>query len=202
MTKFFKFTKLLSATSLLFIASLTSAQADGWYGKLNLGYTSQKALDVAGQLPVIEIFPAPPLIELFDYKPGISWGGAIGYQMNMLRMEAEFGMNNLNFDMINEFDELTRTNGKSMSFMANGYLDFDMDAVLLPYVGVGVGYSKSTMGSTKDKYFAMQGMVGFNFELNENMLVGIEYRYKTSISGALYDTMASHSGILSIRANF
>jgi opacity protein-like surface antigen len=58
------------------------------------------------------------------------------------------------------------------------------------------------MGSTKDKYFAMQGMVGFNFELNENMLVGIEYRYKTSISGALYDTMASHSGILSIRANF
>ncbi len=34
-----------------------------------------------------------------------------------------------------------------------------------------------------------------NFELNENMLVGLEYRYKTSISGALYDTMASHSGI-------
>lgn len=198
-----KIFKLIIGFTSLFLMGLTSAQADdGWYGKLNIGYSSPKSLDVTGDFAGIAIVPAPALPTAFDYKAGVSFGGAIGYQVSMLRLEGEFSINSLDYDILDDLGGITRTEGKSNSFALNGYLDFDMDSVIQPFIGGGLGYNNATLGAFKDKYFSMQGMVGFAYSVNENFVIGVEYRYSTSISGAQYDTMASHNGILSLRANF
>jgi outer membrane autotransporter protein len=122
------------------------------------------------------------------FDTGYTSGAALGYRFNRnFRAEAEVAYRN------NHLDELKGNGCKdhpkgykdSISFMANGYYDFDLDACFTPYVGLGVGYTNAKAHFSHEDYhlrgtsdgIAGQVIVGVSTRIYQNTDLGLEYRY-------------------------
>ncbi|MEE8165651.1 MAG: outer membrane beta-barrel protein, partial [Myxococcota bacterium] len=126
-------------------------------------------------------------------KPGYTVGAAIG--MPFLKLfRAEIALNYRSSD-INEMAVQPGARGANgdislFSAMANGYVDYDLDLGVVPYLGFGVGYGRLKLrADNRDARFAIRDkasvfvwniMVGGTLPYSDTVDFTAEYRYLAS----------------------
>lgn len=143
-----------------------------------------------------------------DYKVGGLAGIAAGYRFNRYtRFEAEFAYRR------NELDKLIYegvahhpdSHIRTLSYMANTYIDFPVCSTLKPYVGAGLGYMDSDYKiRTETEHFqgsssglAAQLMAGVAVPVGLSTEVGVEYRYFIG-----RENFRDHSAVLTAKYMF
>lgn len=91
------------------------------------------------------------------FKVGYAGALALGYQFNScfrLEGEAAYRRNNFSHAKANGIRLHGKGHAETLSFMANGYLDFDTSTFccVRPYVGVGAGYAHIKARLASDYY--------------------------------------------------
>ena len=137
-----------------------------------------------------------------DFDPGYMATAAVGYNWFFpesiadLRVELE---GSYRFNDTNSLGNLA-LDGEAEVFgaMVNSYVDFRTTWPVVPYLGVGFGaarvmYEDNGAGITppiddNDTEFTYQVMGGFNYDLNDHMAIGVEYRYFQTEGLELWDT--------------
>ena len=170
-----KFIFGLIACTLLALPAV-SLGATGWYGgvKAGVAIAADSDLSVTG-LPTLQI----------EYDAGYTISGAIGYIMEKFRLEGELSyqandvdsLGGVSLDLLGESVEVT-----ALTFLANGYWDFDNGSGFTPYLTTGIGMTKVELEATgepseDDTVFAYQFGVGVGLSLSETVLLDVGYRY-------------------------
>jgi outer membrane protein OmpA-like peptidoglycan-associated protein len=150
----------------------------------------------------VNVFPEDSDLGSAEADLDWSWAtaGSVGYMFgNGFRAEGEFGYRP------NDVDSVTGVPGASgdystMSFMANLLYDFRISKFpITPYIGVGLGLARvhadgvaPAAGVTIDDSsvgFAMQGIVGASYDLNEHLSFTADYRH-IRVPDLSFDTSA------------
>lgn len=207
-------TKAALAATTLFISSAALAADPNWYvsGAGGATWFEQADGEVNGN----------SLETSFD--TGYVFLGAGGYRFgNGFRAEGEFGYRRSSTDstQINSGPEFNSDGSMSaLSFMANGYYDFDVGMKIKPYIGGGIGVARVSandirINSTQlvddsDTVFAYQAIGGLGYDLTQNLTAFVEYRYFATVdpsfnasNGGNYDSQfMSHNALLGVRYHF
>lgn len=114
----------------------------------------------------------------------LGWAGLgkVGYDWGMFRTELELSYRQNDLD-----GGATGGDISSWSGMINALYDFKGMGKFIPYIGAGIGVTryKSDMTiagrsiSESDPVLAVQGIVGVNYAVTDNWLVGLDYHYLT-----------------------
>ena len=104
---------------------------------------------------------------------GISYEGVLGMGIGQaMRIEGALGYDNADIGNV-DIDV--------WSLFANLYYDFKLDGALTPYVLAGLGYSEvRAEGNGSDGSFGAQFGGGVGFNINENWIIDLRYRYLVS----------------------
>ncbi|MBN1279084.1 MAG: acyloxyacyl hydrolase [Chlorobium sp.] len=113
-----------------------------------------------------------------EYDTGAAFSGSLGMDYDGYRVEGEVAYQK------NEIDNLG-SDVSVLSFMANGYLDFQMErSRIIPFVSAGVSYAKvdvDTLGDDgSDGVFAFQLGAGAGFQISSRVTIDAKYRYFAS----------------------
>ncbi|MDD2388118.1 MAG: outer membrane beta-barrel protein [Desulfobacterales bacterium] len=124
-----------------------------------------------------------------EYDPGVTVGGAIGYDFGMPRVELEMAY------YYNDADNVTPTSSKlyaineitALNFMVNGYIDVETQTALTPYVYAGIGLALLDtndfvitgvqFGNDDDSVFAWQLGAGIGYSITKTIEIDLCYRY-------------------------
>jgi opacity protein-like surface antigen len=166
------------------VQSQAQPRPNTWYGKVDGGGSWIADTD----LKEVFGFVAPDAEVAFN--PGAHFGFGVGYNVTeWFAAEAEVAVN------WNEIDKMTGAerldaNFINAPFMINAKFQLPTPSGIRPFIGAGVGGASSVLdvnrleygpvrvwGSASDKTFAMQGFAGFQFDFNDRMSLGLEYRY-------------------------
>jgi OmpA-OmpF porin, OOP family len=163
--------KTTLALAALVAGGAGTANAEGWYGRADVGY------GIGGEADV-ETAPRP-----MDLKSDMTQGVGLGYAFDSgLRFEGELS---------HRFNQITPDVGvvtdgdiHAWAGMLNGYYDFNSGGDVQPYLGVGVGVARLN-GTANGPYafndtdtrLAFQGMAGLAFSLSEQLSLDVGYRY-------------------------
>ncbi len=146
-----------------------------------------------------------------SFEAGWNAGGAIGYDFGMFRTDFEFGyrkngLESITWDGISE--SLTE-NITVMSYLANGYFDFDTSTAFTPYVGFGVGFANIEIPADTDSVFAYKITAGLEYALSPAFSLTGDYTFfgtsdsKFTDSGVTIESeYDSHNINAGIRLNF
>ncbi len=152
-----------------------------------------------------------------DYDLGLAVMGVIGYSFGGPRIEGElsYRINGTNSAQvtntgISAIDTSPDGDFDTIAMMANFYYDIDIDSIVTPYIGAGVGGAYANHDSIGDEVtFAYQGIVGVSFYLAENIDAFVDYRYfgTTKVEGGDIGRAAdidnvSHTLMAGLRYNF
>jgi opacity protein-like surface antigen len=125
------------------VLAATAARADdGWYGSFHLGGAYLLDAEVDTRLRGGGSVIVPDGSE-FAYDLGWSFGGTVGYDLGFLRFDVELNYNKNTVSRLNSTPatgELT-----TISYLLNGYLDFDVIPNTTVYIGGGVGVSSQKL---------------------------------------------------------
>ena len=123
-----------------------------------------------------------------SFDTGYGLNGAFGYDMGAYRVEGEIGYRMFDVDTVTGPGVPPGVTGdvSALTFMANGYYDFDMGSPLTPYVGVGLGFVTAdieleapgfgTLDISSDE-FAYQFMVGAGYDISSTTVLTAGYRF-------------------------
>lgn len=179
----------ICALALSLTATTVQAQtlANTWYGKVDAG------VSIVGDTQLKELFGPVIGDNSVEFDPGARFGVTAGYNFcEWFAAEGEIGMM---WNEVSKMGNATRMDAMfyNAPFMVNAKFQLPNPSRVRPYVGAGVGGAGATMdinhltygdtrisGTASDFVFAWQGFGGVLFELNENMSVGVEYRYVRS----------------------
>jgi opacity protein-like surface antigen len=144
------------------------------------------------------------------FKTGYLINGAVGLKNDMFRLEAEIGYHR---NAPDTWGGGPATGYISLwSFMANGYIDFDMkESGISPYIMAGLGCADATDHYTanySDTVFAWQAGAGIGIKAGDKVTVDIGYRYfkpsdvewSDGVSTHTY-SLGSHNIVAGIRYN-
>lgn len=159
-----------------------------------------------------------------SFETGYALLGAAGRQFgNGFRAEGEFGYRNAATDktQLNSGPEFNTDGSVSaLSFMANGYYDFDVGMKIKPYIGGGIGGARVSANDIRingtqlvddsDVVFAYQAIGGLGYDLTRNLTAFVEYRYFATLDptfnasgGGDYESQfMSHNAMLGLRYHF
>lgn len=160
-----KWLRALSLAALLFAAPSIAAAKEGWYGRADIGWSVDGALEVSGTD--------------LDFEDDWSAHLGAGYAFaNGFRVEGELARRE------NEFESFPGE-ARATSLMLNAFYDFHREGRIRPYVGVGVGganiEAEGGVGPISfdddDTVFAYQALVGVAFEITEQLDLDVGYRY-------------------------
>jgi len=145
----------------------------------------------------------------------LSLGYAFG---NQWRAEAELARRSTGLDTIGGANASGAL--RTTSLMGNVVYDFDVNAPITPYLGVGAGLARvklnnaSPFGASSindtDSAFALQGLAGVSYAVNESVNLFADYRYFTTQgldmntragSAASFDT-DNHAVMVGLRFSF
>jgi opacity protein-like surface antigen len=132
-------------------------------------------------------------------SPGLVLGGAVGYNFGSYygfsyRLEGEiaYRYNDIKNGIFN--GETIGLSGhiSQVTYMANGYIDLNLNSPITPYVGYGMGYGKikgnlrvtGFEGRAKSDGFVSQFIVGASTPVCEKVDLGLEYRYLLALKHA------------------
>ena len=164
------------------LASPALARDDSWYVEGDAGVTKVEDANflAANQAPVKA-----------DFKTGYDFGGIVGYDFGMFRLEAEASYRRAGLDQLTSAGQsLNRAGGltgsaSDLSFMLNGLLDFGPDDGLQGFVGGGVGVGRAKyvantpapLLNDSDTGFAWQALAGLRMPVSSNVDLGLKYRF-------------------------
>ncbi len=181
--------RLLPLGLVVGLAAAAPAQAQGWYAGIQGGVTfAQDADNESGGVNVES-----------TQDTGFNIGGMVGYDLgNSFRVEGELTYRQNDIDELDVsdlglgVDELSGTGDVSaLSFMANGFYDFDVAWPVKPYIGGGIGFARVSLNDAgaeaggvsveladdEDVVFAYQFGAGLSYPINPTMLISLDYRY-------------------------
>ncbi|MGA2089671.1 MAG: OmpA family protein [Stellaceae bacterium] len=121
-------------------------------------------------------------------------GGALGWKFDQLRVELGLDFSNSGIKSI-DLNNVTSTQVSGEVHNTAGMVNFIWDmrtgTFIVPYVGMGVGASYVTLdnvnrggalqSNSSDLVFAYQPMVGVNFNLTDQLTLGLQYRYFATV---------------------
>ncbi|MEQ1616880.1 MAG: outer membrane beta-barrel protein [Terricaulis sp.] len=184
--------KLLStlAIAALLAGYSASANAEGWYGRADIGVTIDGKADVpfndydyydsesvesARYVSEWSFFNSAEA----DLEDGWLVDAGLGYAFaNGFRAEAELARRDDEVDVGSQYYYLSSSdNVIASSLMLNGFYDFNRGGSIQPYVGIGAGYAKVAIGEADDGNWAWQALAGVAIPLSERMSVDVGYRY-------------------------
>ena len=152
-----------------------------------------------------------------EFDTGMAIEGAVGYDFGMFRAEGEIGYRKNDIDEFSALGISLSADGDfdALSFMVNGYLDFENQTAFTPFIGAGIGYAKVSandisvggidVGDEDDSVFAYQLGVGVGYSATESLIVEIAYKYFATSDPDFDDTEAeydSHNISIGIRYAF
>lgn len=220
---------LLAAAATMAISPAAHAYK-GLYGAIGAGLTIIEGDDFSNDGPN----GAGPFAfdSSADYDNGVGVYAALGYAWgNNWRTELEFSFRDNDINQIDAdgggfsgLPEGSVSGGVgTRAYMINAIYDFAVDSPLQPYLGLGVGFAQrdpSINGSVtpgaptsplafglseQEGSFAYQGIAGVAYELAENLLVDVSYRYfgTTSISNneVFTSTINGAPGLINLGTN-
>lgn len=169
----------------LAIAALMSclaggAQAtEGWYGRLDVGRSVSSSLDGTVSDGIVA---APFSPDMDDAWMG---GVGLGYAMrNGFRLEGELShrSNDWGPEALDAFETNAAGSASSWALMGNVFYDFNRDGRFQPYLGVGVGAARVTVGidgaqEAEDTGLAYQALAGISYAASERLNFDLGYRY-------------------------
>ncbi len=185
----------LMVTGLCFAPSLSYAAASPY-------------VSVSGGLGFMNNSSENGYSDAVSYNTGYLINGAVGLKNDTGRLEAEIGYHNNGVDTHNG-SSVSNTDVSVWSFMANGYLDYNMKGKgFSPYVMGGVGFADASIHSDSGDYgdtvFAWQVGAGVGIKATEKVAVDVGYRYfkpsDVSWNGNEY-SLASHNVVAGIRCS-
>ena len=197
--------KVVVLTALLMSCFAVGAMAaEGPYFSGNLGVTMPTDSDVSESGLSGEI----------TYDAGFAIGAALGYEFGAGRLEAELGYKIADTDKV-KVDGLGSASIDGdlsvLSFMANGYLDFNASPTVKPYLMAGIGVANVKLDSSdldaddNDTVFAYQAGVGVGFAINDKVTIDISYRYMGTQDPTIDGTdieYGSHNILAGVRVKF
>jgi outer membrane protein OmpA-like peptidoglycan-associated protein len=155
--------KLLSSAAVAAVLVAMSASSvsatEGWYGRIDAGYSVDGEVDVNG-------------VGSADLDDNWMGSAGLGYGLqNGFRLEGELSYRD------NEL-EGTSTDATAWAGMLNGYYDFNRGGGWEPYVGLGVGYGTLDLSSVDDESgWAWQAMAGVAIPITETLDFDLGYRF-------------------------
>jgi opacity protein-like surface antigen len=173
----------------------------GPYFRLDVG----AAIPQDGRLDQFGSFPAGNEVR---YEVGFNSSFAGGFAFNRyLAAELEVGANGNKIDSVNGF-AVSDTFLYHFPILANLVLQCPIPHTgLVPYVGAGVGGSSTLfdterfsngavtlVGSDSDFVFAWHAFAGLRIQLNEQMFVGLDYKYFAADSSSYSYPSLDYSG--------
>jgi opacity protein-like surface antigen len=193
MCKKFRLTAVLIFVSLFFTVS--SAHADirnGWYigGSVGGGIVNDSDYN----------FLNNPGNGTMENGSGIILNAAAGYKFGMPRLEGEIAYlkNDIDQSMLNGIPA-TGVDGdtKTVSFLVNGYLDFENKTRFTPFINLGLGFAKIDSNLTisgnrayddSETVFSYQAGAGVGIDLAPNWILDLKYGYFGTSDPELSDT--------------
>jgi len=163
----------------------------------------------------------------YTTNPGYIVGGALG--MPFLEFfRAEIALNYRESDLDEMYVVPGSKGGKGeislFSALVNGYVDFDFDLAVVPYLGVGIGYGRMELRGQnsgadfkirdEDSVFVWNVMLGTTLPFSDTIDFTAEYRYlatddpdfnshSPTIGNSRYDSeYDAHELVLGMRVNF
>ena len=198
-------------------AQAQSQAATGWYagvlGGLNLAEEANADTRDPG-LALGKLSSLTGADAAITHKRGWGAGGLAGYAFGAFRLQADiiFRRNVFDTTTITGAEAVASGHVSSLAPMFSALYDIPTGSRLVPYVGAGVGASRLTVssGSAKESKwgFAYQGIAGLRVDLNQNLAVGVEYRYLASPQRDFNENSLrnygehSHSAFLSLTYRF
>lgn len=208
----------VSAFALLAMPSFAAQQVKGFYVGGGAGLT----------IPMddeIESKTAGIATHKLSFDPGWLVDGQVGYGYgNGLRTELEVGYRQASGDSITNPNANTALGAAKhygvLNTMVNVLYDMDVNAPIMPYIGVGVGYahvwqknlniasSSSALVSASDKSagaFAYQAIAGFSYDICPQWAATVDYRYLATTRldfGNVKSEYSSHNILFGVRYAF
>jgi len=171
----------------------------GLYGRISAGATIANDIDQTLAVdPGLTLVAMPPTQQRIETNTGYTLGAALGFKYpSGFRTELEYRFASTSIDLIEQSGgsapAATLVNDDSVTahfLMSNVTYDFETDFGLTPYVGVGVGGARVSLGdvavlgnviSESDMAVAFQGRVGLALDLSQSARVNVEYVYARTL---------------------
>ena len=125
-----------------------------------------------------------------EFDEGFGLGGAVGYEFEQIRIEGEITYRSNDIDNINGF--FFGGDIDAVSYLINGFVDFETGNRFKPYIGAGIGVSDVeinpnadtkfpvdfvTGGDNDDTVFSYQLVAGLRYAVSEPVTLDLSYRY-------------------------
>ena len=184
--------------------STPAMSADGPYVGVNIGITMPSDSDLN----------EPGFAAEMSFDSGLAINAALGGKIGGGRFEAEIGYKTSDIDEVSVSglgSAPINGDARVLSFMGNGYIDFNASPSVKPYIMAGLGVANlkvesSDLGADEDDtVFAYQAGVGCGFPLNQTVTLDLSYRYMGTSDtdfGGTDITYGSHNVLAGLRFNF
>jgi len=195
--------KFISMIFCLLLLTPAMSQAAGLYGAVGVGaaWVSDSDVNVDGFF-----------VGTAKFDTGYSVGAAVGYMREPFRLEGELSY------MANDMDTFdgypTSAEIDALTFLANGYFDFNTGGPIKPYVTAGIGTSRIEISEPgypdeDDTVFVYQVGFGIGYELSNSLILDGRYRFMSgqnmefSEGGSTVEVeVASHNITVGVRIPF
>jgi opacity protein-like surface antigen len=197
---------IVLSASLLLLSSSFAFGANGLYvsGNLGVGFASDSDITESG-FPPVEV----------SFDTGFAVAGAIGTAIDAFRVEGAVAYQQNDFDKAMGIVDL-EGDISALSFLVNGYYDFDTKSAWTPYLTAGLGFSMIDVNdlgiagegdrmSDDDTVFAYQLGAGIGYAVNDAVTLDASYRYFATSDPDFSGTeaeVASHNIFFGVRYSF
>lgn len=199
------FKKVVLLTGILVCFSTPAMSEDGRpYVSAHLGMTQTSDSDLSDSGTTGDI----------SFDSGYALGAAVGTDLGRGRIEGEIAYKAADIDEVT-IDGLgsASINGdvSALTFMVNGYYDFDTSSGIKPFVMGGIGMASLAIESSDigadedDQVFAYQVGAGIGIDLSKQATLDLSYRYMGTSDPDFNGTEAtydSHNFLAGMRFNF
>lgn len=117
-----------------------------------------------------------------EYDPGYGFNLVAGYDLNPIRLEAEFAYRNADVDKVDNIS-VSDAEVSTMSYMINAYYDVKtISSPIKPYFGIGMGLINGELEADgddeDDTVFGYQLTAGATTEVAKNVNLDLYYRFQ------------------------
>lgn len=212
------------AAGILLIGAASPALAENnWY--FGMEYDRVFLNDSNGKVFTPEMQPADSCLPLIGVDPGGAncedspgtfrdfkttfeddngFGFSVGYDFEGL-LRVDFSAKNMRNRVETIDGSPARGDMESISLLTNLWFDFNRDGIVQPYAGFGLGASEIELDDEKDTVLIGQVGLGFNFHLNDVVVIDLGARYFQS-KDPDYDSFTQEyqgaNAVLGLRFNF
>jgi len=184
--------------------------ADGMYVGGNIGLALASDSDIT-------ISDEPGIRPCLELDAGLNLAAVLGYGFGDMRLEGEIGWQKNDADKVTLAGDEAKVGGdiSILSFLLNGYYDFNNSTAFTPFVSGGIGFAKLDADlqsaaaevyiSEDDTVFAYQIGIGIAYAVSETVAIDAKYRFFGTADpefGTVEAEVQSHNFMLGIRVGF